>query len=203
MESLITIVWWSNSAQLRLDATLNDSWIARDEAPGRKRKFWTDVVKENLRKLGVDRRFRRDVRFRRIWNSDEWIDSVQALAEDREGPVELCSRTTHFGEDAVIALCADISPPIKSKKIPFSPPYISDSKSRAVRKCLRKAVLENDVRVVEIPPANLKGQLVRNGAYDRLCTTPSYVVCPSGREGDYMVSGVVSYYVAACAVTII
>ncbi|KAK6740649.1 hypothetical protein RB195_008858 [Necator americanus] len=67
--------------------------------PGRKRKFWTEVVKEDLRTLGVDSQFRRDVRFRRIWNSDEWIDSVQALAEDREGWAELCSRTAHLGED--------------------------------------------------------------------------------------------------------
>ncbi|KAK6757180.1 hypothetical protein RB195_015167 [Necator americanus] len=44
--------------------------------PGRKRKFWTDVVKEDLRTLDVDRRFRRDVVFRRIWNSDELIGSV-------------------------------------------------------------------------------------------------------------------------------
>ncbi|KAK6727868.1 hypothetical protein RB195_005503 [Necator americanus] len=68
--------------------------------PGRKRKFWTEVVKEDLRTLGVDRQFRRDVRFRRTWNSDEWIDSVQALAEDREHWAELCSRTAHLGEDA-------------------------------------------------------------------------------------------------------
>ncbi|KAK6741519.1 hypothetical protein RB195_009401 [Necator americanus] len=68
--------------------------------PGRKRKFWTDVVKEDLRTLGVDRLFRRDVRSRRIWNSNEWIDSVQDLAEDREGWAELCSRTAHLGEDA-------------------------------------------------------------------------------------------------------
>ena len=57
-------------------------------------------MKEDLRTLGVDRQFRRDVRFRRIWNSDEWIDSVQALAENREGWAELCSRTAHLGEDA-------------------------------------------------------------------------------------------------------
>ncbi|KAK6735934.1 hypothetical protein RB195_018910 [Necator americanus] len=67
---------------------------------GRKRKFWTEVVKEDLKTLGVDRQFRRDVRFRRTWNSDEWIDSVQALAEDREGWAELCSRTAHLSEDA-------------------------------------------------------------------------------------------------------
>ncbi|KAK6758622.1 hypothetical protein RB195_016068 [Necator americanus] len=68
--------------------------------PGRKRKFWTEAVKEDLRTLGVDRQFRRDVRFRRIWNSDECIDSVQVLAEDREGWAELCSRTAHLDEDA-------------------------------------------------------------------------------------------------------
>ncbi|KAK6749624.1 hypothetical protein RB195_001932 [Necator americanus] len=62
--------------------------------------FWTEVVKEDRRTLGVDRQFRRDVKFRRTWNSDEWIDSVQALAEDREGWAELCSRTAHLGEDA-------------------------------------------------------------------------------------------------------
>ncbi|KAK6728225.1 hypothetical protein RB195_005708 [Necator americanus] len=73
--------------------------------PGRKRKFWTEVVKKDLRTLGVNRQFRRDIRFRRIWNSDEWIDSVQALAEDREGWAELCSRTAHLGEDAVLLKC--------------------------------------------------------------------------------------------------
>ncbi|KAK6762320.1 hypothetical protein RB195_023146 [Necator americanus] len=65
--------------------------------PGRKRKFWTEVVKEDMRTLGVDRQYRRDVRFRRIWHSDEWIDCVQALAE---GCTELCSRTAHLNEDA-------------------------------------------------------------------------------------------------------
>ncbi|KAK6764662.1 hypothetical protein RB195_024838 [Necator americanus] len=39
-----------------------------------------------------------------IWNRDEWIDSVQALAEDREGWAELCSRTAHLGEDAGASL---------------------------------------------------------------------------------------------------
>ncbi|KAK6761138.1 hypothetical protein RB195_022270 [Necator americanus] len=67
--------------------------------PGRKRKFWIEMVKEDPRTLGVDRQFRRDVRFRRIWDSDERIDSVQALAGDREGWADLCSRTAHLGED--------------------------------------------------------------------------------------------------------
>ncbi|KAK6730919.1 hypothetical protein RB195_007409 [Necator americanus] len=60
------------------------------------------------------------------------------------------------------------------EKIPFCLPHISDDMSRAVRSCLRKAGIENDVRVEEIPPANLKGQLVRNHDW-----------------GDCMVSGVV------------
>ncbi|KAK6726101.1 hypothetical protein RB195_004421 [Necator americanus] len=66
----------------RVLRSLPDSSCKR--APDRKRKFWTEVVKEDLRTIGVDRRSRRDQRFRRIRNSDEWIDSVQALAEDRE-----------------------------------------------------------------------------------------------------------------------
>ncbi|KAK6726427.1 hypothetical protein RB195_004629 [Necator americanus] len=81
--------------------------------PGRKRKFWTEAVKEDPRTLGVDRQYRRDVRFRRIWNSDEWIDSVQALAEDREGWAELCSRTAHLGEDAGNRVRR--RPPVKSR----------------------------------------------------------------------------------------
>ncbi|KAK6764050.1 hypothetical protein RB195_024397 [Necator americanus] len=96
-----------------LKSSSGSSW---KKSPGRKRKFWTEVVKEDLRVLGVDRQFRRDVKFRRTWNSGEWINSVQALAEDREGWAELCSRTAHLGEDAAIAPGDDISPPIKSSK---------------------------------------------------------------------------------------
>ncbi|KAK6760406.1 hypothetical protein RB195_021757 [Necator americanus] len=76
------------------------SKVAKKKPPGRKWKFWTEMVKDDLRTLGVDRQFRRDVGFRRIRNSDEWFDSVQAVAEDREGWAELRSRTAHFGEDA-------------------------------------------------------------------------------------------------------
>ncbi|KAK6741365.1 hypothetical protein RB195_009297 [Necator americanus] len=57
---------------------------------GQKRKLRTEVVKEDLNTLGGDRQFRRDVKFRRIWNIDEWIDPVQALAEDQEGWGDLC-----------------------------------------------------------------------------------------------------------------
>ncbi|KAK6752941.1 hypothetical protein RB195_003999 [Necator americanus] len=63
----------------------------------------TMVVKEEMRILGVDIQVRRDVGFRRIWNSDEWIDSVQTFAKDREVWPELCARTNHVGKDAGIS----------------------------------------------------------------------------------------------------
>ncbi|KAK6761747.1 hypothetical protein RB195_022722 [Necator americanus] len=78
---------------------VSSSGLSWKRPPGRKWKLWNEVVKEDLRIFGVDRQLRRDARFRRIWNNDEWIDSVQAFAEDRECWAELCSRTTHFGED--------------------------------------------------------------------------------------------------------
>ncbi|KAK6754738.1 hypothetical protein RB195_013617 [Necator americanus] len=93
----------------------SSSGLSWKKPPGRKRMFWAEAVKEDLRTLGVDRQFRRDVRFRRIWNSDEWIDSVQALAEDREGWAELCSKHTS-AKRRVIASGDDISPPSKSIK---------------------------------------------------------------------------------------
>ncbi|KAK6741209.1 hypothetical protein RB195_009209 [Necator americanus] len=43
-----------------LKSSSGSSW---KKPPGRKRNFWTEVVKEDLRTLGVDRQFRRDVRF--------------------------------------------------------------------------------------------------------------------------------------------
>ncbi|KAK6761776.1 hypothetical protein RB195_022745 [Necator americanus] len=79
---------------------LSSSGLSWKRPPGRERKFWTEVVKEALSALGVDGQFRRNIRFRRIWNNDEWIDSVQALAQDQEGWTDLCSRTIHLGEDA-------------------------------------------------------------------------------------------------------
>ncbi|KAK6733328.1 hypothetical protein RB195_017214 [Necator americanus] len=57
--------------------------------------------------------------------------------------------------------------------------------SNAVRASLRQAGLQDSVRVVDIPPVNLKQQLVRNRAYDRLCETPNCIVCPNGRQGAH------------------
>uniref|UniRef100_A0A7I4YDS0 R3H domain-containing protein n=1 Tax=Haemonchus contortus TaxID=6289 RepID=A0A7I4YDS0_HAECO len=81
-------------------------------------------------------------------------------------------------------------------KVPFCVPFISDDMSAAIRARLRKADLQDSVRVVEIPPSNRKRQLVRNRLYDRRCQTPSCVICPSGKEGDCMISGVV--YLITC-----
>ncbi|EYC14340.1 hypothetical protein Y032_0041g481 [Ancylostoma ceylanicum] len=57
-------------------------------------------------------------------------------------------------------------------KVQFCMPFISDEVSRATRLCLRRAGLEDLVTIVELPPKNLRNQLVRNRIYDRLCTTP-------------------------------
>ncbi|EYC36984.1 hypothetical protein Y032_0838g2611 [Ancylostoma ceylanicum] len=80
-------------------------------------------------------------------------------------------------------------------KIAFCLPFISDEMSKKVKASLRKADLE-DHRVIDISPANLKTQLVRNRLYDRLCVTPNCVICTFGKDGDCMVSGVV--YLITC-----
>ncbi|KAK6755928.1 hypothetical protein RB195_014364 [Necator americanus] len=82
--------------------------------PGRKRKFWTEVVKEDLRTSGVDGQFIRDVKFRCLWNSDGRVDSMRPLVEDRTGLVRICSRTTHPG-DRIAALSRYTRSPIKSR----------------------------------------------------------------------------------------
>ncbi|KAK6751464.1 hypothetical protein RB195_003079 [Necator americanus] len=81
-------------------------------------------------------------------------------------------------------------------KIPLCFPYISDEVSAAIRRCLRKADLDSSVSVVEIPPNNLKRQLVRNRLYDTICTTPNCIICPTGRSGDCLRSGVI--YLISC-----
>ena len=84
----------------------------------------------------------------------------------------------------------------ENAKIAFSIPFISDEFSADIRRCVQKADLQDTVRIVGVPPANLRKQLVRNRLYDRMCTMPSCVVCPFGREGDCMSSGVV--YLITC-----
>ncbi|VDO62278.1 unnamed protein product [Heligmosomoides polygyrus] len=85
-------------------------------------------------------------------------------------------------------------------KKPFSVPFITDALSTQVRDCDRGAELDDLVRVVDIPSANLKNlkhRLVRNRLYDNTCTTPSCMVCPHGREGDCRVVGTV--YPTTCS----
>ncbi|EYB91366.1 hypothetical protein Y032_0207g2050 [Ancylostoma ceylanicum] len=62
--------------------------------------------------------------------------------------------------------------------LPFSPMMLAEPHD-----CLRRAGLERLVTVTEIPPNNLKHQLVRNRLYDRLCTTPDCDICAFGKEG--------------------
>ncbi|EYB85837.1 hypothetical protein Y032_0290g1552 [Ancylostoma ceylanicum] len=83
-----------------------------------------------------------------------------------------------------------------NSKIAFYLPFISVEMSKEASVSLRKADLEDHVRVVEIAPANLKTQLIRNRLYDRLCVTTNCVICPFGKDEDCMVSGVV--YLITC-----
>ncbi|KAK6737062.1 hypothetical protein RB195_019640 [Necator americanus] len=80
-------------AQVVLRMLPDPNWI---RPPVRKRKFWTEVVRTH----GVDSQFSRDVKFRRLRNSDGWVDSMRTLSEDRTGGARIRSRTTHPGEDA-------------------------------------------------------------------------------------------------------
>ncbi|XGW16426.1 hypothetical protein V3C99_001696, partial [Haemonchus contortus] len=82
------------------------------------------------------------------------------------------------------------------EKVTFCLPFVSDSVSSDVRTALRKCGLDDMVRVVEVPPTNLRKKLVQNRSYDRLCITPHCVICPNGREGDCMASGVI--YLITC-----
>ncbi|KAK6726183.1 hypothetical protein RB195_004481 [Necator americanus] len=85
---------------------------------------------------------------------------------------------------------------LTTDKIPFCFPYISDEMSAAIRRCLRRADLDSSVSVVEMPPNNLKRQLVRNRLYDTICTTPNCIICQTGRPGECLRSRVV--YLISC-----
>ncbi|KAK6754239.1 hypothetical protein RB195_013314 [Necator americanus] len=83
------------------------------------------------------------------------------------------------------------------EEIPFCLPYICDDMTRAVRSCLRKVGLQDDVRVVGVLPVNLKCQPVHNRdlkcqqvSMTELRTILSCVVCPYGKERNCMVSRV-------------
>ena len=63
-------------------------------------------------------------------------------------------------------------------KVPFNLPFINDEVSVAMKRCLRRAGLEESVSIVEISPNSLRRLLVRG----RLCITENCVICPYGRD---------------------
>ncbi|EYC43648.1 hypothetical protein Y032_0485g2323 [Ancylostoma ceylanicum] len=114
---------------------------------------------------------------RKIATSNGYVDSA---AQNR------LRRKTHSRETELAT----------ADKIPFCIPFISDEVSAAIRQRLRRSSLDSIVSVVEIPPSNLKRILVRNGMYDRACTVPDCSICPTGRTGECMSSGVI--YLISC-----
>ncbi|VDL82279.1 unnamed protein product [Nippostrongylus brasiliensis] len=87
---------------------------------------------------------------------------------------------------------------LNNSRIVFKVPFVSDEVGTEIRNCVCKAGLDNMIRVVEVPPSNLKARLVRNRLYDSGCRTRQCIVCPNGKEGDCMVAGVV--YLIKCTI---
>uniref|UniRef100_A0A7I4Y5W9 Reverse transcriptase domain-containing protein n=1 Tax=Haemonchus contortus TaxID=6289 RepID=A0A7I4Y5W9_HAECO len=79
----------------------------------------------------------------------------------------------------------------QSDKAAFCLPFISEEVSRSIRSIVRRCGLQDDIRIVEIPPNTLRKLLVRSRLYDTVCDTPDCVVCPHGKVGDCMKVGVV------------
>ncbi|EYC04549.1 hypothetical protein Y032_0087g2074 [Ancylostoma ceylanicum] len=79
----------------------------------------------------------------------------------------------------------------RAGKLPLCLPFITDRISSAIRQCLIRAQLDDDVVLVNIPNDNIKRQLVRNRLYDRACVSENCVVCPHGRTGDCAKTGVI------------
>lgn len=74
-------------------------------------------------------------------------------------------------------------------KIPVKVPFkVSNDFRTEVRSCIRKAGLDSVVRMIEVPPANLKARLVRNLLYNSSCNTRQCIFAHC-EEGDCMVSG--------------
>ncbi|EYC06420.1 hypothetical protein Y032_0076g1051 [Ancylostoma ceylanicum] len=79
----------------------------------------------------------------------------------------------------------------RENKVSLCLPFISDSVSAAVQRCIVRAQLQNEVSLVNIPNNNIRSQLVRNRLYDRHCISEGCIVCPYGRTGDCAQSGVI------------
>ncbi|EYB97663.1 hypothetical protein Y032_0139g2150 [Ancylostoma ceylanicum] len=80
---------------------------------------------------------------------------------------------------------------VRGKKLSLCIPFVSDRISNAIRQCLVRAQLQDNVVFVNIPNDNIKRQLVRNRLYDRTCLSQRCVVCPYSRNGDYAKTGVI------------
>ena len=78
-----------------------------------------------------------------------------------------------------------------NNKLPLSIPFISDRMSMAIKQCIQRAQLHDDVMLVNIPHDNIKKQLVRHRLYDTECILEDCIVCPFGKLGDRAKKGVV------------
>ncbi|KAK6743030.1 hypothetical protein RB195_010348 [Necator americanus] len=139
--------------------------------PGRKRKFWTEMVKEETR----------------LWNTYEWIDSVQALAENRKGWAELCSRMAHLGEDAGIASGDDISPPIKQTDV--EPRYLNRYRPIEVVSYPKESMFIAIFvfRRTPIPPTPLLSHIPRNSSPVSYSGVVQWATSPRLGQSEYVI----------------
>ncbi|KAK6762513.1 hypothetical protein RB195_023295 [Necator americanus] len=112
--------------------------------PDRKRKFWTEVVKEELMTLGVGRQFRRDK-----------IEKVgQSCVQGRHTSAKM----------RVIVSGDDISPPIKSSKsLPHAMDWWMDRDDIAAVKLIETEDLSGDGFLLAFVDTNAKKYLERYG----------------------------------------
>ena len=80
---------------------------------------------------------------------------------------------------------------LRQNKLPLCVPFFSDKVTKAIKQCIERAQLQNDVMLINIPNDNIKKQLVRNRLYDNDCISDRCIVCPYGRRGDCAKQGVV------------
>lgn len=81
-------------------------------------------------------------------------------------------------------------------EIPFPIVFIAGRVSASIRKCVRRAGLQSNVKVLDAPHANLKSGLLQNWLYDRICSIPNCTTCPAGNEDESIISRVV--YIITC-----
>ena len=86
----------------------------------------------------------------------------------------------------------------ESNKIPLCIPFVCEELSSGIRNCVRRAGLENYLRVVDIPPLNLRHRLVRSRAFGYPCDVENCAICSLIVRGDCMRSGVI--YLIRCEV---